>query len=190
MLGEHQSLFSASSGGSPGNRVVVSRHGLILVCWRQRAVYFNGAISNGFSLTVNLPRASHGNSSRARGLLAKARFLITVEASEASSALTGCAGRESSGNCSSILGLAANARFFITAARAVFESDAFADGTWLAVLRVSHGNASLARGLAATALLFKASAELNTCPELVETFISKAAALTASSCILFFVFMF
>lgn len=151
--------------------------------------YFSGAISNGSSMTVNWPRASHGNSSFARGLDAQARFLITVEATELS-AFGACVGRASSGNCSNVLGLDAKARFFVASVKAVLESEDFARVTVVAVLRVSQGNASLALGLAATARLFNASAGLNTCPELVETFRDKAAALTTSRYNLVFVFMF
>ena len=47
-----------------------------------------------------------------------------------------------------------------------------------------------ARGLAAMARLFTASAGLNTCPEPVEMFKASAVAPTASRYSLFFVFMF
>jgi len=88
-------------------------------------------------------------------------------------------------------GLAASARFFFTAASAAFSVVSLHQASVRVTgARVSQGKASFARGLAAMARLFTASAGLNTCPELVETFKDRAAALTASRYSLFFVFMF
>lgn len=128
-----------------------------------------------------LPRVSYGNSSLARGLVANALFLITVEATAPSETFCGCAGRASSGNCSNARGLVAKARFFPSSATIDFVGAVTA-------LRVSQGNSSLARGLAATARLFKASTWLNTWAELVEMFNAMAAKLTASRYIVRFVF--
>src|SRR5688572_18644350 len=98
--------------------------------------------------------------------------------------------RANSGNCSTMRGLAASARFFFAAASAAFSAVSLQQASArVAAARVSQGKASFARGLAAMALLLKASAGLNTCPELVEMLRASAAAPTASRFSLFFVFI-